>query len=108
MFPKYPWYTDQILTLALFIRCLFGGHSKNQKNLFGEVQECLIVAKITELSSVGQRNHAGLEVNKSSGGGGSPPNLRIWHIPACVPSVNNVGARHGIEWTERSPSSWMA
>ena len=58
------------------------------------------MVKITELPARGQRDRAG-EVNRSSGGGESPPDLRIWHIPAQVASVNAVGARHGKEWTSR-------
>jgi hypothetical protein len=70
---------------------------ENQSTSFREVEEGMIVAKVTKLPVSGPPG----EVNQASGEGESPPALSIWHIPTHVASVNAVGTRHGKEWTSR-------
>ena len=67
--------------------------------VFREIQEGMIVAKITGLSTEGE-SHLQDDVNLASDGGERPV-LRIWRIPTQVANTNAIGTRHGMEWTSR-------
>jgi len=69
---------------------------ENQGTSFREVEEGLVLAKITEIPAAESRG-----VKQASDGGETPPALRVWHIPTQVASANVVGNKHGKEWTSR-------
>jgi hypothetical protein len=75
---------------------------ENQGVSFAEVKEGLTVAKITDLPIPGDKEGRLKEgVNRASEGGESPPEVRIWHLPAHVVSANAVATRCGNEWISR-------